>query len=107
MMLARHPVAVTTVHPGGIKTAIAHNATAAEGIDSDQLAKLFDKWLARTSPERAAQIILDAVRKKHARVLVGTDAKILDILVRLTGWDIRGCFDRHAPAGPPQQLSLR
>ena len=43
------------------------------------------KWLARTSPERAAQIILDAVRKKHARVLVGADAKILDILVRLTG----------------------
>ena len=85
MLLARHPVAVTTVHPGGIKTAIARNATAAEGIDSDKLAKLFDKRLARTSPERAAQIILDAVRKKHARVLVGTDAKILDILVRLTG----------------------
>ena len=84
MLLAGHPVAVTTVHPGGIKTAIVRNATAAEGIDPDQLAKLFDK-LARTSPERAAQIILDAVRKKHARVLVGADAKILDILVRLTG----------------------
>ncbi len=85
MLLARHPVAVTTVHPGGIKTAIARNATAAEGIDPERLAKLFDKWLARTSSERAAQIILDAVRKKHARVLVGADAKILDILVRLTG----------------------
>jgi NADP-dependent 3-hydroxy acid dehydrogenase YdfG len=85
MLLARHPVAVTTVHPGGIKTAIARNATAAEGLDPDELAKLFDKRLARTSPERAAQIILDAVRKKHARVLVGADAKILDILVRLTG----------------------
>src|SRR5208337_3420709 len=50
---------VTTVHPGGIKTAIARNATAAEGLDLDELAKLFDK-LARTSPERAAQVILDA-----------------------------------------------
>jgi NADP-dependent 3-hydroxy acid dehydrogenase YdfG len=85
MLLARHPVAVTTVHPGGIKTAIARNATAAEGIDAEKLAKMFDKRLARTSPERAAQIILDAVRKKRARVLVGTDAKILDILVRVTG----------------------
>ena len=84
MVLAGHPVGVTTVHPGGIKTALVRSSTAAEGIDPDQMAKLFDK-LARTSPERAAQIILDAVRKNHARVLVGADAKILDILVRLTG----------------------
>ncbi len=85
MMLARHPVAVTTVHPGGIKTAIARNATAAEGLDTEKLAKMFDKRLAHTSPERAARIILEAVRKKHARVLVGPDAKIFDIVVRLTG----------------------
>jgi NADP-dependent 3-hydroxy acid dehydrogenase YdfG len=85
MLVARHPVAVTTVHPGGIKTAIARNATAAEGLDSDQLAKLFDKRLARTTPEQAARIILEAVRKKQARVLVGRDAQMLDALVRLTG----------------------
>jgi NADP-dependent 3-hydroxy acid dehydrogenase YdfG len=85
MALARHPVAVTTVHPGGIQTAIARNATAAEGLDPEQLAKLFDKRLARTSPERAAKVILDAVRKKKARVLVGTDAKLLDVMVRVAG----------------------
>jgi NADP-dependent 3-hydroxy acid dehydrogenase YdfG len=85
MVAAGHPVAVTTVHPGGIKTAIARNATTAEGLDQAELAKLFDKRLARTSPERAAEIILVAVRKKKARVLVGGDAKMLDILVRLTG----------------------
>jgi NADP-dependent 3-hydroxy acid dehydrogenase YdfG len=84
MIAAHHPVAVTTVHPGGIKTAIARNATAAEGYDADELARTFDK-LARTSPERAAQVILDGVRKKRARVLIGADAKILDALVRLTG----------------------
>jgi NADP-dependent 3-hydroxy acid dehydrogenase YdfG len=85
MVLAGHPVAVTTVHPGGIKTAIARNATVAEGLDRDELAKLFDKRLALTSPQRAARIILEAVRKKRARVLVGADAKALDALVRLTG----------------------
>jgi len=85
MTLAGHPVAVTTVHPGGIKTAIARNATAAEGLDSDQLAKLFDKRLARTTPRRAAHVILDAVRKKKARVLIGTDAKVLDLMVRVAG----------------------
>ncbi|MDD4868370.1 MAG: SDR family NAD(P)-dependent oxidoreductase [Mycobacterium sp.] len=85
MVRAGHPVGVTTVHPGGIKTAIARNATAAEGLDRDQLAKLFDKRMARTTPQRAAEIILDGVRKNRARVLVGGDAKVLDILVRLTG----------------------
>jgi NADP-dependent 3-hydroxy acid dehydrogenase YdfG len=85
MTLAGHPVAVTTVHPGGIKTAIARNATTAEGLDSDQLAKLFDKRLARTTPRRAAHVILGAVRKKKARVLIGTDAKVLDLMVRVAG----------------------
>ena len=85
MILARHPVKVTTVHPGGIKTAIARNATAAEGVDSAHLAEWFDGKLARTSPERAAQIILEAVAKNKARVLVGTDAKILDAFVRISG----------------------
>ncbi len=85
MVLAGHPVGVTTVHPGGIKTAIARNATAAEGLDAEELAKVFDKRLARTSPEKAAQIILDAVRKNKPRVLVGGDAKMLDVMVRLAG----------------------
>jgi NADP-dependent 3-hydroxy acid dehydrogenase YdfG len=85
MKLAGHPVKVTTVHPGGVKTAIARNATAVEGIDPTELAKTFDKRLARTTPEQAAQIILEAVRKGHARVLVGPDAKLLDLLIRLTG----------------------
>ncbi len=84
MIAAKHPVKVTCVHPGGIQTAIARNATAAEGLDSAALAQRFDK-LARTSPERAAQIILDGVRKNRARVLVGTDAKVLDLVVRATG----------------------
>jgi NADP-dependent 3-hydroxy acid dehydrogenase YdfG len=85
MRVNGHPVAVTTVHPGGIKTAIMRNATAVEGVDTKSLTDLFDKHLTRTTPERAATIILEAVRKKHARVLVGADANILDAIVRITG----------------------
>jgi NADP-dependent 3-hydroxy acid dehydrogenase YdfG len=85
MMLAGHPVKVTTVHPGGIKTPIVRNMTAAEGIDVEELAQTFDKKLASTSPQKAARIILDGVRKNKARVLVGTDAKVLDLIVRVTG----------------------
>ena len=31
------------------------------------------------------RIILEAVRKGNARVLVGPDAKIIDVIVRITG----------------------
>jgi NADP-dependent 3-hydroxy acid dehydrogenase YdfG len=85
MAVAGHPVKVTTVHPGGIRTNIVRNSTTVDGIDKDELARSFDKKLARTSPEKAAQTILDGVRKNKARVLVGTDAKILDVIVRATG----------------------
>jgi NADP-dependent 3-hydroxy acid dehydrogenase YdfG len=95
MLLAGHPVKVTTVHPGGIKTAIARNATAAEGLDAEKLAKIFDKRLASTTPQKAAQIILDGVRKNKARVLVGPDAHVLDFIVRLTGSNYQRIF---APA---------
>ena len=49
MIVAGHPVKVTTVHPGGIKTGIAHNMETAEGLDKDALTKIFDKRLASTS----------------------------------------------------------
>lgn len=85
MALAGHPVKVTTVHPGGIKTAIARNATAVEGVDANELAEFFDKRLASTSPQKAARVILDGVRRSRARVLIGPDAKVLDLIVRVTG----------------------
>ncbi|CAM3854421.1 SDR family NAD(P)-dependent oxidoreductase [Mycobacterium frederiksbergense] len=96
MAVAKHPVKVTCVHPGGIKTAIARNATAAEGIDVQKMANAFDKKLAKTSPEKAAKIILEAVRKDRARVLVGADAKILDVFVRITGSGYQRLFSTVA-----------
>ena len=55
MMVNKHPVAVTTVHPGGIKTAIARNATAAEGLDAKELAQLFDKRAGQHHPAARRQ----------------------------------------------------
>lgn len=82
MAIAGHPVAVTVVHPGFVKTAIAANAGHAEGMDRDAGVRVFNK-VAITSAERAARIILKAVRKKKARVVVGPDAKAYELLVRL------------------------
>ncbi|AWT55906.1 SDR family oxidoreductase [Mycolicibacterium smegmatis] len=102
MAIAKHPVKVTTVHPGGIKTAIARNATAAEGLDAKELAEAFDKKLANTTPQRAAVIILDGVRKNKARVLVGPDAKILDVIVRITGSGYQRLFSAVAAKAMPR-----
>jgi NADP-dependent 3-hydroxy acid dehydrogenase YdfG len=42
----------------------------------------FDK-VARTTPEKAALLILDAVERDKRRALIGPDAKALDLLARL------------------------
>jgi short-subunit dehydrogenase len=85
MLINGHPVQVTCVHPGGIKTAIARNAGAVDGQDAAALAELFDKKLATTSAESAAKSILRAVIGNRPRAVVGWDAKVLDILVRISG----------------------
>ena len=85
MVLNREPVKVTSIHPGGIKTAIARNGLTAEGVNAQAQSSFFDKHLATTTPRRAAEIILDGVRKNKARVLVGQDAVVLDLIVRITG----------------------
>ncbi|MBO0855624.1 MAG: SDR family NAD(P)-dependent oxidoreductase [Nocardia sp.] len=84
MMASGDPVKVTCVHPGGIKTAVARNGTYAEGLDAQKLAAFFDSKMALHTPEMAAQTITEAVRKGHARVLIGWEAKALDLFVRTT-----------------------
>ena len=85
MLVAKRPVQVTCVHPGGIKTAIARNARATASHDQAAVARIFDEKLAKTTPEKAAQVIVDGVLANRARVVVGTDAKLLDLWVRIVG----------------------
>lgn len=85
MLVAGHPVQVTCVHPGGIKTAIARNARTTASHDQAHVARHFDTKLARMSPDRAAQIIWAGVLADKPRVVVGADAKALDLLVRVVG----------------------
>ncbi|URN13534.1 SDR family oxidoreductase [Streptomyces radiopugnans] len=83
MLLARYPVQVTAVHPGGIRTAVARNADAAAGLDAASIARAFDKRLALHSPEMAADTILRGVHENRARVLIGAEARALDLLARI------------------------
>jgi NADP-dependent 3-hydroxy acid dehydrogenase YdfG len=84
MAATGHPVKVTCVHPGYIKTPLIHHATTAKDLDKNALASVFDR-VAITSPERTAKIILRAVEGNKARVLPGADAKLYDAIVRVTG----------------------
>lgn len=85
MLIAGHPVQVTAVHPGGIKTGIARNARATASHDQATVARHFDTKLARMTPERAAEIIIDGVLANKPRVIVGGDAKALDWMQRVIG----------------------
>jgi NAD(P)-dependent dehydrogenase (short-subunit alcohol dehydrogenase family) len=81
-------VSATTIHPGGIRTNIARNARFEfadheEAVDAEQAAVDFEK-LARTTPEKAARLILGAVRKNKRRALIGPDAHLLDAAARLS-----------------------
>lgn len=82
------PVSATCVHPGGIKTNIAraskcHPSLAELGIeDIDNAGRRFERAF-RTTADEAAEIILRGVQRNDRRVLVGTDAKLLDLLQRV------------------------
>ena len=81
-------VSCTTVHPGGIKTNIARNgrfddATVARmGQDPDKLISAADR-LFMTTPEKAAQVIVDGVQRNRRRVFIGPDAQIFKALSTL------------------------
>ncbi len=96
MLVAGHPVQVSCVHPGGIKTAIARNARTTASHDQATVARLFDTKLARTSAETAAQVIVDGILANKPRIVVGADAKALDALVRLVGPRYQGIVAKAA-----------
>jgi NADP-dependent 3-hydroxy acid dehydrogenase YdfG len=85
MVIAGHPVQVTCVHPGGVRTAIARNARTTASHDPAVVARHFDTRLARTPAARAAEVVWAGALAGRPRVLVGTDARLLDLAVRLLG----------------------
>ncbi|MBA0124898.1 SDR family NAD(P)-dependent oxidoreductase [Haloechinothrix sp. YIM 98757] len=97
--LDKQPVGVSCVHPGGIKTNIARNSRAAEGLNTDELSALFDR-VARTTPDSAAERILRGVRKNEAKILVGADAYALDGMARLFGSVYQRIVGAAARFGP-------
>lgn len=84
MEMAGSNVHVSCVHPGGIKTDITRNlrvGASSVAVSKDQLVEDFDK-MAKTTAKSAATQIIDGMLKHNRRILVGADAKILDLVNR-------------------------
>ncbi|EIM38239.1 MULTISPECIES: SDR family NAD(P)-dependent oxidoreductase [Acinetobacter] len=80
-------VSALCVHPGGIRTNIANAAKMndslrALGMSPEKSARSFNKLL-RCPPEEAARQILEAVQKDKRRLLIGNDAKAIDLIQRI------------------------
>lgn len=89
MMYSKKNIDVLCVMPGGIRTNIAKSAEAGEGADisqTNQFADHFEK-VARTTPKKAAQVIEKGMRKKTFRILIGPDAKFVDLLYKILPTD--------------------
>ena len=86
MRLAGTNVRVSCVYPGGVRTPIMARSTSAAGPeDARRRRDLFNSRIARTEPDHAAEVILRGVRAGRPRILVGGDARVADLLARVTG----------------------
>jgi short-subunit dehydrogenase len=86
------PVRVTVVIPGGMATNMPANSGVSVAIDPEQAAKMASRL---TTPERAAGQILDGMEKNAYRVLIGRDAKLMDLLYRVNPKGAAGLIARQ------------
>jgi NAD(P)-dependent dehydrogenase (short-subunit alcohol dehydrogenase family) len=80
------PVRVSVVHPGGIRTDIARSArVGAFMTDNKRRADGIERFdaLTQTTPDMAAQTILDGIEANAPRILIGADARRMDLVQRL------------------------
>lgn len=87
-------VRLSVVHPGGVATNIARNSRSGTGItDNARRAESIERFdaLARTTPTAAAQRIIAGIEKNQPRILIGKDARFMDLLQRFrpaTYWKV-------------------
>ena len=80
------PIGVSCVQPGGVKTKIVASSRFIpednQTTSKEEFVEMFQRNARLTSDEAAAQI-LKGVLKNKARILVGTDAKIMSAVERI------------------------
>ena len=94
LALAASPVRLSVVHPGGVATNIARNSRTGSGMTDNarrvQSIERFDA-VARTTPKDAALRIIKGIEKNQPRILIGNDARMMDLVQRFrpaTYWTV-------------------
>ena len=83
--VAGSPVKLSVVHPGGVATAIARNARTGVGVtDNARRAQSIERFesAAKTTPKDAALRIIRGIERNEPRILIGNDARFMDLLQR-------------------------
>ena len=94
LQMAASPVRVSVVHPGGVSTNIVRNSRMGTGVtDNARRAETIERFdtVAKTTPAAAAQRIIAGIEKNAPRILIGNDARIMDLLQRVlpgTYWSV-------------------
>jgi short-subunit dehydrogenase len=95
MQAAKSPVRVSVVHPGGIQTNIVRNSRSGSAIatDNERRAQTIERFdaITQTSAKDAALRIIKGIEKNELRILIGGDARFMDIVQRFrpaTYWNV-------------------
>lgn len=83
--LAGTNVAVSRVYPGGILTNIIRNSRVGKDTPGEwkaQGTKLFDK-IAKTTADEAAEVIVQGLKARDPRILIGKDARAISLISRI------------------------
>jgi short-subunit dehydrogenase len=86
LQMAKSPVKLSVVHPGGVSTNIVRNSRAGSGVtDNARRAQSIERFdaVARTTAQAAALRIIQGIEKNQPRILIGNDARMMDLLQRL------------------------
>jgi len=85
LTMAKSPIRLSVVHPGGVATNIARNSRTGTGMTDNarraQSIERFDK-VAKTTPAVAALRIIKGIENNAPRILIGNDARYMDLLQR-------------------------
>src|SRR3984893_11285846 len=85
LAMAKSPIRLSVVHPGGVATNIARNSRTGVGMtDNARRAQSIERFekVARTTPAAAALRIIAGIEKNQPRILIGNDARFMDLLQR-------------------------
>jgi short-subunit dehydrogenase len=107
LAMSKSSVRLSVVHPGGVKTNIARKARVGAHLrqapGENEIGDRFEQ-MARTTPATAAQRIVRGIERNEPRILIGGDARLLDIIQRFrpaTYWRfLEGTFRRISDGDP-------